>query len=906
MAVLSHPSDLQSIALDPTGQRLLTAGTSYGEALGGDTHVAAGTVALWRIDGGERLHTAEVRGLVTKAVFGAGGERVYVSSAFGPSALTATLEPAPDDWPGDVERSRYTTDNTWSDLHVHANTGRIVWLGMPQLIGEGELYLWDGWGRGKAAVKRSKQPGISAFVFGPDGKTAAFAGPLMPPGMKGIGMKPSGFSGVMNLDPVTYTAEPVLHGDLVSVLVANDSWTRLVSASLDHQATLWRPAGCQVVANMAHDAALTAAAFSPGGRLLATGTAAGAVRIWDGFRGKALSEIAWHDAEVSTLSFDPTGQELIVGLELGRVVLYDTASTVVRNSVIETGKPRMKDARFVTEAATRLLVRSEDRIEAWDALTLQLLSQLIPIDKEARIADHDAERALVIDGPRVRVLGLADGREPATVVLPDLVMFAALGTRGQRVLAASRKALRAVQAADGAADFVFDLADSEESAIVAARELSGNRLLIADRKRLHIVGMADRATLDQHAGDATHRIRTYEAGNFVSRDEPLSIVDVLVDEQLSRVLVIYGYEGANVMQPRHNEHYVVEDAQTWSLSPLAPLAPSFGNAPDGHPLNAATPVWPFGRVVTTSNDGDVDLWDLGAGSHVAGPYRQAGPVHHTALSPDAKQVAVYGQSREVAVFDLVAGEPVGRPLLHTARVASARFVRPGVIATWDEDGCVRLWDAATGLRLGPSVVFGGPVTSAAVGLCGDLIVTVMGRGVANVARIGDAVLFDTSLPSLLNFAEALCGWKITQFGIEVRATAAATAAGDAPVAMQAFRAWFDDVSLARPCFAGCPHSWREQALGYMDATPPYMASLFVEVLPAHPLVWLRLAEGVTSDDPRDLDALSQLLHVTDVDELNALARSWCAHAARLAGNAPELMQRISRVEKTLAQRESIR
>jgi hypothetical protein len=525
-------------------------------------------------------------------------------------------------------------------------------------------------------------------------------------------------------------------------------------------------------------------------------------------------------------------------------------------------------------------------------------------DKEARIADHDTECALVIDGPRARVLTLADGQEPAAAALPDAVMFAAFGAGGGRLLAASRKALRVVQVGDGAADFAFNLDDGEESAIVAARELSGNRLLIADRRRLRVIGIADGTTLDEHTGDAMHRTPILEEGEIVTRDESQSIVDVLVNEQLLRALVIYGHEGADVRQPRHNEHYVVEDAQIWSLSPLAPLAPSFGNAPDGHPLNAATPVWAVGRVVTTSNDGDVDLWDLGTGSRVAGPFRQAGPVHHAALSPDAKHVAVYGaRSQEVAIFDLVGGEPVGRRLLHAARIASAHFVRPGIVATWDELGYVRLWDAITGLQLGPGVVFGGTVTSAAVGLAGDLIVTVGGPGVANVARVGDSALFDTALASLLDFGEALCGWTITSLGIETRMTSAARAAGDTPSAMQAFLAWFDDVSPRRACFPGCPYSLREQVLGYVDAVPAYTGMLVVETLPAHPLGWLRLAEAAASGDPQQLGVLPQHLQLAGLDELNALARAWCAHAARLAGEAPDIMRRVAHVEMALGRRD---
>ena len=894
VAVLQHPSDLQSIALDPTGRLLLTASTTFGSIHG---PIATGTVAIWRVDGGELLHTVDVRGMVTKAIFGAGGERVYVSSAFGPSAFTAALQPAPDRWPADINRSLYKTDNVLCGLHVHAGTGRIAWLGMPHMIGEGELYVWDHWGKGP--VQRSDQPGVSAFVFGPDGKTAAVAGPLVPSGMRGLGMQPNGFSGVIDLaDNASFAAQPLSHDGPVNVLVANNSWTRLVSASSDHRAILWRPEGTVRVAELAHNAAPTAAAFSPGGWLLATGTAAGAVRIWHGFGGEALSEIAWHEAEVSSLIFDPTGRELIVGLASGRVVTYDTASTVARNAVIETGKPRMKDARFAAEGGTCLLVRSEDRIETWDAMTLQPRSELLPDDDKARIADNDPERALVIDGTHVRVLMLADGRQSATVALPDEAMFASFGSGGRRVIAASRKTLRIIQVGDGAGGFTFDLADGEDSAIVAVRELAEDRLLIADHNRLRIVRMADGTTLDERAGDATQRIRMLEESGFVTREEQMSIVGVEVDEELARVLVLYGHPGASVLQPRYNEHYVVEDAQIWSLSPLAPLAPSFGSAPEGHEVNGATAAWAAGRVVTTSNDGDVDLWDLSTGRRAGGPYRQPEPVHHASLSPDAKHVAVYGKSRQAAVFDLVSGESVGRPLLHAARIENVRFVMPAVVVTWDEHGGVRLWDALTGLQLGPEVVFGGGVISGTAGSAGDLVVTVGHPGVANIARIGDAALFDSALTSLLDFAESLCGWTVTPLGIEARMSSSAPA-DDMPPAMQAFRDWFDDVSSTRACFAGCPASLREQVLGFAAAAPAYIGMMIVEILPAHPLGWLRLAEGAASGDPQQFGVVAQRLRLASLDEMNAIARAWCTHAAQLAGDAPDYMKRIAAAETAL-------
>src|SRR5262249_6488450 len=199
--------------------------------------------------------------------------------------------------------------------------------------------------------------------------------------------------------------------------------------------------------------------------------------------------------------------------------------------------------------------------------------------------------------------------------------------------------------------------------------------------------------------------------------------------------------------------------------------------------------------------------------------------------------------------------------------------------------------------------FGGNVTSGAVGLAGELIVTVNRPGVANVARIGHSELFDTSLASLLDFAETLCGWTITPLGIEARVTSAATAAGDTRPAMQAFRACFDAVSPARASFAGCPASIREQSLGIAQASPAYVAQLAVDLRPGHPLGWLRLAEGAASGDPQQLRPLLQRLHLAGLDELNALARAWCAHAARLAGDVPDLMQRVADAETALTKRD---
>jgi eukaryotic-like serine/threonine-protein kinase len=157
-----------------------------------------------------------------------------------------------------------------------------------------------------------------------------------------------------------------------------------------------RPPGSELVAMDAHADAVYGMAFSPDGRLLATGSADGTARLWDVAQRKEIGARLTHPDWVNDVAFSPDSRLLATAGGDGAVRLWDVASRT------EAGEPlkhpyEVDSAEFSPDG--RLLVTlSSDGVRLWDVASRRAFAR--PLSELSEVND-------VVFSPDGRLLAIA-------------------------------------------------------------------------------------------------------------------------------------------------------------------------------------------------------------------------------------------------------------------------------------------------------------------------------------------------------------------------------------------------------------------------------------------------------------------------------------------------------------------
>jgi PKD repeat protein len=150
----------------------------------------------------------------------------------------------------------------------------------------------------------------------------------------------------------------------------------LASGSWDDTVKLWEVSTGQEVRTLeGHTNSVWSVAFSPDGKLLASGSLDDTVKLWDAATGRELRTLEGHTDDVESVAFSPDGKLLASGSDDDTIKLWDVAT----GSVVRTLRGHTGDVESVAFSPDGKLLASgsgDDTIKLWDAATGQELRTL--------------------------------------------------------------------------------------------------------------------------------------------------------------------------------------------------------------------------------------------------------------------------------------------------------------------------------------------------------------------------------------------------------------------------------------------------------------------------------------------------------------------------------------------------
>jgi WD40 repeat protein/DNA-binding SARP family transcriptional activator len=451
---------------------------------------------------------------------------------------------------------------------------------------------------------------------------------------------------------------------------------RLASMGVDGTAKVWDAATGQELLTLPGEPGDfgLAVAFSPDGKLLATGFATKVI-VWDAATGQKLFTLAGESIgpTITHIGFSPDGQRLAAANMDGVPKVWDLTTRAEVFSL--TGHEQPCDGIAYSPDGRLLATGDEEGIaKIWDAATGQELLTLRQsgVLHSVAFSPDSARLASANEDGTLKVWDSATGKELLSLRYKSGLYDVAFMPDGQRLVT-------------GHQDGTTQIWDA----------VSGQQLLTLAGHASTVVGVAvspDGKRIATGGFDGTVRIWEAAPGRelltLAAHDD--QVYDAVYSPDGTRLGTVSLDGTAKLWDPVSGQ--MVLSLTTGSLAGgLTGLAFS----PDGQ------------RLATGSLAGPVNIWDIGAGQAVMTLTGHTYIVPGLAFSPDGTRLATTSWDGTAKVWDLASGREIVAFTEHLKAMPSPPPILMSVafspdgkrVFTGGGDGYVREWDSTTGQEL---------------------------------------------------------------------------------------------------------------------------------------------------------------------------------------------------------------
>jgi WD40 repeat protein/predicted Ser/Thr protein kinase len=452
-----------------------------------------------------------------------------------------------------------------------------------------------------------------------------------------------------------------------------------------------------------HQRPVSAVAYAPDSRTLATGSDDATVKLWDVATGQERLTLRGLTGPVPCLAFSPDGQTLATGSNDHPIQLWDVATGQARTDL--KGVVAQLQALAFSPDGKTVAATSNWMIKLWDVATGQ------------------EQAVLPGNGPMTNALAyspdgklLASGGNDQTVKLWDVETgqeIARLGGHGTYVVSVAFSPDGATLASGGVNGLVkfWDVATRKERTTLASHTGGVNSLAFSP----------DGSTLVSGGWDGTIAVRRLDTDQVrrLGHAGPIQCVAFAPD---GRTLASGSADGtAKVWDAAMEQEQPLQHASgvyAVAFSPDGRTVASGGIDPDlpvrlwdvttgkerlpplrGHTKPVRSMAFAPGRnlLATGSEDRTIKLWDLATGQERITLHGHSADVWSVAFSVDGTTLASAGYTdRTVRLWDVDTGREQAVLMGHRNRIWCVAFSPEGkTVASGDADGNLKLWDVAT-------------------------------------------------------------------------------------------------------------------------------------------------------------------------------------------------------------------